>query len=324
MGGSHHIVFLVTSEFQAMDLFGPAEAFDAAGTLGGPDYRINVATLSGRAAATEAGIRVSATTGLRDLDSIDTPVLCGGKGPRTQRLNRSQLKTITEAAGRSKRLVSICTAAFLLARAGLASGRRVATHWRYAHDLQREFPDTRVDGDAIFLRDGPVWSSAGVTAGIDLSLALIAEDCGQPVAAAVARQLVIYMHRTGNQAQYSDPLHAQADADERFADLIAWMSNHLGEPLTVEALAERVSLTPRHFSRVFTEHFGVTPGRYVESLRLDQARSLLDEGHARIDQVAHAVGYASDVAFRRAFERRFQMTPTQYRNRFTKPESEHP
>ncbi len=313
----HHIAFLVIDGFQAMDLFGPVDAFHAAKELGGLDYQIDLATLSGEVATTESGIPVMATARLANLKRIDTLVLCGGNGARTNSFGPGQLEDIRAAADRSRRVVSICTGAFLLAKLGLASGRRVTTHWRYAQDLQQQYPDACVDGDAIFLHDGKVFSSAGVTAGIDLSLALIAEDCGQPIAAAVARQLVIYMHRTGNQAQYSDPLHAQADADERFADLVVWMTNHLAENMTVEVLADRVALTPRHFSRVFRDRFGVTPGRYVENLRLDRARCLLDEGKARIDQVARTVGYASDVAFRRAFERRFEMTPSQYRNRFT-------
>ncbi|MGB0514150.1 MAG: GlxA family transcriptional regulator [Wenzhouxiangellaceae bacterium] len=316
MTDPHHIALVVVDDFQSLDLFGPLDAFDAANQIGGAFYRIDVAGVTKRPVTTEAGIRVSPTVSLRTLDPVDTLVLCGGRGARVGPLTTSQRTAIAEAARSAGRVVSICTGAFLLARAGLAKGRRITTHWRYAAELEQRFPDIRVDGDALFVSDDPIWSSAGVTAGIDLSLALISEDRGRPTAAAVARQLVMYLHRTGNQAQYSDPLRAQNRADDRFADLVEWITNHLDKNMTIERLAERVSLTPRHFTRVFRERFGVTPGRYVEHLRLDRARALLDQGNARIEQVAAAVGYASDVAFRRAFERQFEMTPTQYRHRF--------
>lgn len=316
---NHQIVLLAVEDFQSLDLFGPLDAFHAARELAGAGYAVNVAGFENRPIATESGTQVLPHDRLDRYARIDTLVVCGGRGARCGDFRAPAIGALRNAATRAKRVASICTGAFLLARTGLADGRRVATHWRYAAELARRHPEVEVDAESIFLRDGKFWSSAGVTAGIDLTLALIGEDHGRSAAASVARQLVVYLSRPGNQAQYSVPLSAQFGLSGRFGELLEWITNNLSKPMPIDSLAERVAVTPRHFARLFHQAFGQPPGRFIENLRLDQARLLLADQEARVEDVGRRVGYNSGVSFRRAFERRFAMTPTQYRARFAFP-----
>ena len=211
----------------------------------------------------------------------------------------------------------MCTGIYGLASAGLLSGRRVTTHWRWAHDVARRFPDVQVNDNAIFLKDGSFYTSAGATAGIDLSLSLIEEDYGPRVAMAVARELVVYLKRSGGQEQYSEPLQFQTQSVSRLSDLATWIISHLSEDLSVEVLATKACLCPRHFSRRFKTEFGHTPADFVERLRLDEARRRLSNGDNSIENVGLSVGFKSADAFRRAFERRLGVNPADYRRRFT-------
>ncbi len=219
-------------------------------------------------------------------------------------------------AGRAERLVSVCTGAFLLAEAGLLDGRRVTTHWASCDTLAERFPGVRVDPDPIFVRDGHVATSAGVTAGIDLALALVEEDLGREAALTVARYLVVFLRRPGGQAQFSAQLRAQSARREPLRDLQGWISDHPGADLSVEALAERVGLSPRQFARAFTAEVGVTPGRYVDRVRLEAARRLLEDSSRGIEQVARDCGYGTPEAMRRAFLRVLGVSPAEYRRRF--------
>jgi transcriptional regulator GlxA family with amidase domain len=219
-------------------------------------------------------------------------------------------------AGGIRRIASVCTGVYGLAATGLLDGRQVTTHWRFTRDVARRFPNIKVNPDALFLKDGPFYTSAGVTAGIDLSLALIEEDYGPGVALSVARELVMYLKRPGGQEQYSEPLQFQIQSTDRFADLAAWMMRHLHQDLSVEVLADKACLCPRHFSRRFKEVFGTTPALYVEGLRLNEARRRLTLPNQTIESIAASVGFKSADVFRRAFERRFGVTPSGYRIRF--------
>jgi transcriptional regulator GlxA family with amidase domain len=226
-------------------------------------------------------------------------------------------EAIAARAGEVRRLVSICTGLYGLAQSGLADGRRVTTHWKFAADVAARFPALRLEPDAIFIKDGPIYSSAGITAAIDMALALIEEDFGPALALAAARDLVVYLKRSGGQQQYSEPLRFQARAGDRFAELAAYMVQHLDDDLGVEALAARAGLSPRQFNRAFKAAFETTPAQHVERLRLDAAREHLIASNASIDQVAWTVGFRSDDAFRRAFDRRFGLSPSDYRRRFS-------
>jgi transcriptional regulator GlxA family with amidase domain len=203
-----------------------------------------------------------------------------------------------------------------LAATGLLSGRKVTTHWHHAYNVARCFPDLQVNDNAIFIKDGPFYTSGGATAGIDLALSLIEEDYGQQIALAVARELVVYLKRSGGQEQYSEPLQFQIQSVSRFSELTTWILSHLNEDLSVEALAGRACLCPRHFSRRFSAEFGTSPGDFVERLRLDEARHRLSDGDNSIENVATSVGFKSADAFRRAFERRLGINPSDYRRRF--------
>lgn len=316
MKETHKIVFLVVDGFQSLDLFGPLEAFAAANELAACGYDLSIAAFDKAPVESETGTKLIPDAKINELARADTLVLCGGRGPRTVVLGAMELADLKNLAANSGRVVSVCTGAFLMGQIGLADDRSIATHWKYADDLAEAYPAAKIDADALFRHDGKIWSSAGITAGIDLSLALIAKDFGRAVSVAVARHLVVHIQRTGDQAQYSEPLMAQSLDGGRLSLLLEWMTNNLTAPMDVETLADRVALGPRQFARIFREITGQTPARYVEHLRLDNARLILAEGMARIDQVSSAVGFKSADSFRRAFERRFSLSPSQYQARF--------
>ncbi len=306
----------------ALDLVGPADAFAIASEVwqalyGDPaPYRITLLGLSGRKFVAESGLSFEAHAPIDDAPPPDTLIVPGGSGLREPEANARLVAWLRAHARSCRRIASVCTGIYGVAPSGLLDGRRVTTHWRFASDVARRFPKLMLDDNALFLRDGPYYTSAGITAGIDLSLALIEEDLGPRVALAVARDLVVYLKRPGGQAQYSEPLRMQVLASDRFADLVAWMVSHLDHDLSVEALAARANLSPRHFSRRFSAVFGCAPARYAEDLRMSEARRMLSQDQASIQRVAAAVGFVSTDVFRRAFERRFGLTPADYRARF--------
>lgn len=301
---------------QTLDLTGPLDAFSSANTLRPGAYATVVVSLDGGPFASHAGLRVTPDRALGDAGSLDTLILPGGEGLRLPGVADRIAAGLRQAAPGLRRIVSVCTGIYGLAPSGLADGRRATTHWSFAADVAARFPAIRLEPDAIFIKDGPIYTSAGVTASIDLALALIEEDFGPRLALAVARDLVVYLKRSGGQRQYSEPLRFQARAGDRFADLAAWMVDHLDADLTVEALAARVGVSPRQFNRRFKAVFGVSPAHHVETLRLDAARDHLIGSGASIERVAEAVGFSSDDSFRRAFDRRFGLPPSDYRQRF--------
>jgi transcriptional regulator GlxA family with amidase domain len=210
----------------------------------------------------------------------------------------------------------ICTGVFLLAEAGLLDGRRAVTHWAYCDELARRYPAIRVEPDPIFLRDDRFYTTAGVTAGMDLALALVQDDLGRDVALAIARLLVLFLKRPGGQSQFSAHLAAQLDGDSPIAMLQRWILNHLDTDLTIEALAERVHMSPRNFARHFQREAGAPPGVFVERARLDAARRALEDGEHRLETIARHCGFTSAEILRRLFQRRMGLSPTAYRERF--------
>jgi transcriptional regulator GlxA family with amidase domain len=304
----------------ALDLVGPLEAF-AAATVGGgaearPAYRVSIIGVSGRPFAAESGVIFKPHRTLEATSRLDTLIIPGGRGLRDPVIAERVSTWVRSRAPRIRRVASVCTGIYGLAPTGLLDGRNVATHWRFARDVAQRFPALKVDSDALFLRDGRFYTSAGVTAGIDLALALIEEDCGRQVSLAVARELVVYLQRPGGQEQYSEPLQFQVESTDRLGEVAAWIRGHLRQDLSVEALAERACLCPRHFSRRFTRVFHRTPAAFVEDLRLSEARRRLSVAGVTVEGVAASVGFRSADASRRAFERRFGITPTAYRRRF--------
>lgn len=304
---------------QALDVVGPAEAFLAAkgGDAAEPAYEVTIIGLGGRRLVAETGLVLQADTTLSSSRRLDTLIVPGGRTMRGPGTSARTAAWIAARASGIRRIASVCTGVFGLAPTGLLDGRRVTTHWRFSRDLATRYPKLRVDADALFIKDGRFYTSAGVTAGIDLALGLIEEDLGPTAALAVARELVVYLKRPGGQNQFSEPLQFQLRATDRFADLIAWMAGHMDANLSVEALAARVFLCTRQFSRVFKHIHGMTPARFVQEMRLAEASRRLASRRVSVGMVAHSVGYRNVDVFRRAFEGRFGVSPTSYRRRFS-------
>jgi len=301
---------------QALDLVGPAEAFAAVRVDGEPAYDIAIIGLTGKRFVSETGLTLTAGTTIDKHVRLDTLIIPGGRAMRDDATNRKTAAWIADRAPHIRRVCSVCTGVYGLAATGLLDGRRVTTHWRFANDLAARFPKLRVESDALYIKDGPFYTSAGISAGIDLTLALIEEDHGPTQALSVARELVMFLKRPGGQDQFSEPLEFQSRNVDRFADLTAWITGHLNADLSVEAMAARTFLSPRQFTRVFKESYGVSPAAFVEEQRLSEASRRLAERRVTIDAVAHSLGYRSVDVFRRAFERRFGVAPGSYRSRF--------
>ncbi|WP_426735307.1 GlxA family transcriptional regulator [Myxococcus faecalis] len=301
---------------ESLDLVGPLEAFAKVQSDGQRGYEVLVVGLHPGEFRSESGVVFKPHLVLEAASGLDTLVIPGGAGLRTPETHARVTRWLRAHGAKLRRVVSVCTGIYALAASGLLDGRRATTHWQFARDVAERFPKVRVEADALFIQDGSFYTSAGITAGIDLALALIEEDHGPRSALTVARELVMYLKRPGGQAQYSEPLRFQEESGGRFGDLPSWMLVNLAKDLSVEALAERVSLSPRHFARQFRAVFGQTPAAYVEQLRLEEARRRLVEGHGGIEQVALAVGFQSADVFRRAFERRFGVAPSLYREGF--------
>ena len=306
---------------QALDIIGPSDAFTIAEieTDNGqrrPCYEVIIIGITNKPFRAESGVSFQPHTTLRNAPTLDTLIIPGGRGARIGKSGNLIAKWISSRAKRIRRIASVCTGVYALAPTGLLDGRRVTTHWRFANDVARRFPKLNVDHDALFLKDGPFYTAGGITASVDLALALIEEDYGPRVALAVARELVVFLKRSGGQKQYSEPLEFQINSTDRFADLASWMVEHMRGDLSLDALAKRVCLSPRHFVRRFKQAFGGTPAAFVENLRLDEARRRLSERTQTIENVASSVGFQSDDVFRRAFQRRFGVKPSSYRSRF--------
>lgn len=307
---------------QSLDVTGPYEVFAGAGRASGdPDaYPIRTASLDGGPVRTHSGLRLLPDTTLAEAVADGAPhtlVVPGGEGTREP--DPALIDWLRSQAPGAGRLVSVCTGALLLAEAGLLDGHRATTHWVACDHMARCYPEVEVDPDPIFVRDGRLSTSAGVTAGIDLALALVEEDLGRDVALTVARHLVVFLRRPGNQAQFSVQLAAQTARREPLRDLQQWIAEHPEGDLSVEALAARARLSPRHFARAFQAETGTTPGRYVDRVRLEHARRLLEETSRGVEEVARASGYGTPEAMRRAFTKTLGTAPADYRRRFHSP-----
>jgi transcriptional regulator GlxA family with amidase domain len=250
---------------------------------------------------------------------VDTLVAVGGGGVHRACEDRRFVDWFARTARRSRRTASVCTGAFLLGAAGLLAGRRVVTHWASCDRLAERYPDATVCPDPIFVRDGEVWTSAGVTAGIDLALAMTEDDHGPELARAIARHLVMFVQRPGGQAQFSTQLAAQRPRRAPLREVIGWIADHPGDDLTVPALAARAGMSERNFTRVFRAETGCTPAAYVESARIEAARRLLETTAATLDSVACACGFGTVETFHRRFRRAVRVTPGEYRGRFSAP-----
>ncbi len=305
---------------QSLDITGPLEVFTGAGRYpaghraGGPAYQVRVASLGGVPVRTSSGLTIVPDTDLLAAASPHTLVVPGGEGARSPA--PPLISWIRRHAAEAARITSVCTGAFLLAEAGLLAGRRVTTHWSASAELARRYPGVRVDPEPIYIRDGSIATSAGVTAGIDLALALVEEDLGREAALAVARYLVVFLRRPGNQAQFSAQLRAQLAHRQPLREVQHWITERPAADLSVGSLATRAGLSPRQFARTFAAETGMTPGQYVGKVRLEAARRLLEDTGDGIEQVARRCGYRTPEAMRRAFIRSLGVSPAGYRHRF--------
>lgn len=310
------VVIVACPGAQILDVTGPLEVFSTASRfLCSVRYRTQVVSATGAPVMASCGMEFATTPIAEIRGSVDTVVVAGGTSTDLDP-DQDLLLHLRRLAGTARRLTSVCSGAFLLARAGLLDGRRATTHWRLCDQLAHDYPQVTVDADAIYVRDGSTWTSAGVTAGIDLALALVADDHGAPAAAAVARQLVVYLRRSGGQAQFSAVLAAQALDSEPVRDLLSWLPEHLEEDLSVAALARRLNLSERQFRRVFNAQVGVTPAEHVEGLRLEAACRLLETTRSAIGQVAAICGFGAVETMNRTFRRRLGVTPGEHRRHF--------
>jgi transcriptional regulator GlxA family with amidase domain len=318
-----HVVLAAYPGVSVLDLGGPLEAFRVASIFGQTrsrrvHYKCTVVSSYGGQVDTADGVPL-VTQSIRSLDraEIDTLIVPGAFVVEDVTRDAKLIKWIATRAPKCRRVCSVCVGSFMLAAAGILDGRRATTHWMHAPLLARKHPKVQVEPDAIFVRDGRVWSSAGVTTGIDLALALIEEDCGRGVAIDVARMLVVYLKRAGGQSQYSALLAGQAESDaDIFAGLDRWMAENLNADLTVEGLAEHVHMSPRNFARQYARKRGRTPAKAVDAIRLDAARRRLEETDDRIEVIAEACGYTGEEQMRAAFVRALQIPPRDYRKRF--------
>jgi len=325
---ARRIGFLIFDDVQALDVVGPADAFgsDAFASFGddssdapsGAPYEIVLIGLTSLRVRSSSGVQLSAHVTADTPVDLDTLIVPGGKGLRRNGLDRRVAAWIVERASSVRRIASVCTGLYGLAPTGLLDGRHVTTHWSAAADIARRYPKLRVQSDQIFVKSGKYYSSAGVTAGIDLALAMIEDDHGPQAALEVAREMVVYVKRTGGQDQFSEPLQFQLESVDRFRNIAAWIHSHLRSDLSVATLAGRVNLSHRQFARAFAKEFGITPAAFVERTRLVEARQRLSTSRSGTDvaAVARSVGYASDDVFRRAFERHFGVSPSSYRDHF--------
>jgi transcriptional regulator GlxA family with amidase domain len=311
------IVIALFPGVQALDVTGPVEVFSIATRLGQESYGIELAAAEGGNTATSSGLLLVPHKLLGSVRGpVDTLLVPGGEGTGEAMEDQRLIRWIARLAPRARRVASVCTGAFLLAEAGLLDGRRVTTHWRACGTLSRRYPRITVERDPIFLQDGNVWTSAGVTAGMDLALALLEEDAGNQATLAVARQLVMFVRRPGGQAQFSAQLSARVADREPLRAAQDWIVQNLEEDLSVPVLASRAHMSPRNFARSFKREVGVTPAAYVERVRVERAQQTLQNRELALHEVAIECGFGSEDRMRRAFHRRVGVGPAAYRSRF--------
>ena len=301
------IGFLIFDAFQILDVAGPIAAFEIAGRYCEGAYGLEVIAAENGLIPSSATAAIAASA-FRPAAAYDTLVVAGGDGTRAASLDPCILKFVSRATGRARRVASVCSGAFILAAAGLLDGRRATTHWSRTAEFARRFPKVRVEPDRIHVKDGPIWTSAGITAGIDLALALIAEDLGEEIAKHTAQQLVVYYRRPGGQSQFSALLEF-GRPEARFGPLLSWARERLHQSLGVERLADQAAMSPRHFSRAFAAETGVTPAKAIERLRVEAARERIEAGVEPIDGIAAKVGFGDPERMRRAFLRAFGQPP---------------
>jgi transcriptional regulator GlxA family with amidase domain len=323
--GTRRTVFVAGPGVEILDLVGPLQVFARASemhtreNLGSPPvYSVEVVTVSSRRSlVANCGLRITADKTFREVrGNIDTLLVAGGDAIEQNEITLEAVRWLKRISPRIRRVGSVCTGAMLLARAGLLDGRRATTHWNWCQALIKHAPRADIDPHPIFVRDENVYTSAGVTAGMDLALALVEEDHGSRLALQVARNLVLYLRRPGGQSQFSAALSLQLTDRKPLRDLEAWVLDNLQKTLTVPVLAQRVAMSPRNFARVFTKEMKTTPAKFVERLRIEAARRRLEESHNSMEMIAGECGFGNINSMRNVFQRTLRIAPGQYRRHF--------
>ena len=318
-------MFVSGPNVEILDLVGPLQVFARASDMykraspaSLPIYSVEVVSISAsRSLFANCGVRVIADRTFREVrGKIDTLLVAGGDAIEQNEINPEAVRWLKRISPRIRRVGSVCTGAMLLARAGLLDGRRATTHWNWCQTLIKRAPRARVERDPIFVRDENVYTSAGVTAGMDLALALVEEDHGSRLALQVARNLVLYLRRPGGQSQFSAALSLQLTDRKPLLELEAWVLDNLQKPLTVPLLAQRLAMSPRNFARVFTKEMKTTPAKFVERLRVEAARRRLEESHNSMEMIADECGFGNVNSMRNVFQRTIKIAPGQYRRHF--------
>lgn len=318
-----NIVFFVLNDFQPLDLFGPMDTFQIANeVVAKKAYTTRICTAREQAyVSSEYGVKVVPDSSINSVNKIHTLIFVGGSGSRAQFMNAQELRVLIEKSNQAKRVASVCTGAFILAALDLETQITLATHWKYAKELKESFSTVTVDSNSVYRRTGKYWSSAGITAGIDMSLAMITEDLGKEVALEVAKRLVVNFYRSGNQAQFSTYLNQQlsdlSSVDNRLKKLLAWLEKNFEKDLSINQLAEKINVSSRHLYRLFKTTLQQSPSAYIRNLRMEKARNLLLNTESSIENIASLVGYSNVDIFRKAFVRSFSNTPTKFREQFS-------
>lgn len=319
-----HVVMIVYPDAQVLDITGPTEVFSMANdymqrhqpSVAQP-YNIQWWAKLPGTVAMSSGLELMINHGYtKNRKAIDTLLVPGGRGLWEAMADDELIDFINRRAASVRRTVSICTGTFLLAKAKLLNGKRVTTHWNWGQKLQQDFPEIQVDSEALYINQGVIYTSAGVTAGIDLALSLVEEDLGREVASYIAKRLVVFLRRPGNQTQFSNVLERQSLLTDDFSGFHNWLLENIETSITVESMAQHCSLSPRHFARRFSEQMKITPAKYLESLRVEQARLLMENGQQSLKSVAYACGFSSIEQLRRSFTRLLSVTPSDYQSRF--------
>lgn len=324
---ARYVVILAAPGSQVLDVTGPFQVFARANEISvarnprtAPPYILEVVNTTAGKVTTCCGMELQSHRCITHVSQqIDTLLVAGGTDIEEGRTETRVIEWFRTVSKSARRVGSICTGAFLLAQAGLLNQRPATTHWKYCDQLSQKYPSIQVKADRIYIRDGNIYTSAGVTAGMDLALALVEEDLGPVIALQVARELVLYLRRPGGQSQFSAALMAQSSDKEPFRDLGAWILEHLTDDLSMDALARHVYMSPRNFFRVFSAEFGITPGKFVERMRVEAARRRLLESKASIEMIAAECGFRSADVMRCVFKRALNTSPKEYRQRFSTP-----
>ena len=309
---SKKLAFFIADGFQPLDLFGPLDAFEEVNSLNSNAYKCNIVSFTSGLIKSASGHSVMADTSISELELIDYLIICGGRGIRQLKINTIQQQRLRQVADNATKVISICTGAFLLSQVYSEQALTLTTHWRHCQELAKNCKNTTVLEEPLFFQNGRIWSSAGVLSGVDLALALIHQDYGSTISAQIAKELVVYIQRKGNQKQFSELLAIQSSDSLRLAPLIEWLTHNLEKSISVSKMAEFSALSERQLTRLFKQYLNKTPGQYLTLLRVTQAMELMRHDNRSLQQIARKVGFMNYDSFRRAFERNFGTPPSLY------------